>query len=156
VGNRGCLEAIASPVAVARLLESGRRQPVSIQDMLEMVAAGDRGARRAVADAGEAVGRAVADLVNILNPELVVVGGDLAQTGGVLLDPIAAGIERHSVAPAAASVRVCAGCSASGPRCSGPPRSCWPSRHARSWSSSTPDRLRFAPLTRGRAAARRF
>jgi predicted NBD/HSP70 family sugar kinase len=108
-GNRGCLEAIASPVAVARLLESGRRQPVSIQDMLEMVAAGDRGARRAVADAGEAVGRAVADLVNILNPELVVVGGDLAQTGGVLLDPIAAGIERHSVAPAAASVRVCAG-----------------------------------------------
>jgi predicted NBD/HSP70 family sugar kinase len=77
--------------------------------MLELVAAGDRGARRAVSEAGEAVGRAAAALVNILNPELVVIGGDLAQTGEVLLDPIAAGIERHSVAPAVASVRVCAG-----------------------------------------------
>jgi predicted NBD/HSP70 family sugar kinase len=108
-GNRGCLEAIASPVAVAGLLEGSLGQPVSVKRMLELVAAGDRGARRAVSESGEAVGRAAAALVNILNPELVVVGGDLAQTGEVLLQPIAAGIERHSVAPAVASVRVCAG-----------------------------------------------
>jgi predicted NBD/HSP70 family sugar kinase/DNA-binding transcriptional ArsR family regulator len=108
-GNRGCLEAVASPVAVARLLQDSRGQPVSVKQLLELVAAGDRGARRAVADAGEAVGRVTSALVNILNPELVVIGGDLAQTGGVLLDPIAAAIERHSVAPAAGSVRVCAG-----------------------------------------------
>lgn len=48
-------------------------------------------------------------VVNVLNPELVVVGGDLAQAGDILLSPIAAAIERQSVAPAAASVRVTAG-----------------------------------------------
>jgi predicted NBD/HSP70 family sugar kinase len=62
-----------------------------------------------VADAGEAVGRAVSMLVNILNPELVVIGGELAQAGSVVLDPISAGIERHSVVPAAAAVRVVGG-----------------------------------------------
>jgi predicted NBD/HSP70 family sugar kinase len=47
--------------------------------------------------------------VNVLNPELVVVGGDLAQAGDALLAPIRAAIERHSVAPAAAAVCVTAG-----------------------------------------------
>ncbi|MBV9415889.1 MAG: ROK family transcriptional regulator [Solirubrobacterales bacterium] len=113
-GNRGCLEAVASPVAVAALLERSLGEPVSVQRLLELVADGHRGARRAVADAGEAVGRAAAMLVNILNPELVVVGGDLASAGEVLLDPITAAIERHSVAPAASSARVVPG--ALGPR----------------------------------------
>jgi len=113
-GNRGCLEAVASPVAVAALLERSLGEPVSVQRLLELVEDGHRGARRAVADAGEAVGRAAAMLVNILNPELVVVGGDLASAGEVLLDPITAAIERHSVAPAASSARVVPG--ALGPR----------------------------------------
>ena len=108
-GNRGCLETVASPVAVAALLERSLGRPVSVPQLLELVAAGDRGARRAVAEAGEAVGQALSMVVNVLNPELVVVGGDLAQAGDILLSPIAAAIERHSVAPAAASVRVTAG-----------------------------------------------
>jgi predicted NBD/HSP70 family sugar kinase len=108
-GNRGCLESVASPVAVAALLERSVGQPVPIKRLLELVAAGDRGARRAVSDAGEAVGRALSTLVNVLNPALIVVGGDLAQAGGVLLDPISAAIDRHSVAPAATAVRVVAG-----------------------------------------------
>jgi predicted NBD/HSP70 family sugar kinase len=108
-GNRGCLEAVASPVAVAALLERSIGEPVTVQRLLELVADDHRGARRAVAEAGEAVGRAVSMLVNVLNPKLVVVGGDLAQAGQVLLDPITAAIERHSVAPAATAVRVTAG-----------------------------------------------
>jgi predicted NBD/HSP70 family sugar kinase len=108
-GNRGCLETIASPVAVAALLERSTGAPVPVASLLELVAADDRGARRAVTDAGEAIGRALSMLVNVLNPELVVVGGDLAPAGAVLLDPIQAAIERHGVPAAARSVRVTAG-----------------------------------------------
>jgi len=108
-GNRGCLETIASPVAVAGLLERSKGTPVSVKGVLELVANGDRAALRAVADAGEAVGRVLSMLVNVLNPELVVVGGDLADAGSVLLDPIAAAIERHAVASAASSVQITAG-----------------------------------------------
>jgi predicted NBD/HSP70 family sugar kinase len=108
-GNRGCLETIASPVAIASLLERSGGEPVSVARLLELVATADRGARRAVAEAGDAVGRTLAALVNLLNPELVVVGGDLAAAGPVLLDPIQRGIERHAVGPSAAAVRVVAG-----------------------------------------------
>jgi predicted NBD/HSP70 family sugar kinase len=108
-GNRGCLETVASPVAIAATLPTRSGTPIPVAELLELVQAGDRGARRAVADAGEAVGRALATLVNVLNPELVVVGGDLASAGDVLLDPVRASINRYSVAPAADSVRVVAG-----------------------------------------------
>jgi len=105
-GNRGCLEAIASPVAVARLLEQRDGATISVADLLALVARGDRGARRAVADAGEAVGHALSAVVSVLNPELIVVGGDLARAGAVLLDPIVAAIARHAVAPAARAVQI--------------------------------------------------
>jgi predicted NBD/HSP70 family sugar kinase len=108
-GNRGCLETVANPVAVARLLEQSTGRPTTFAQLLDLVASGDRGARRAVADAGEAIGMAVSWVVNVLNPELIVVGGELAAVGDVLLDPIRAGIERHSVAAAAAGVCVSGG-----------------------------------------------
>lgn len=108
-GNRGCLETVSSPIAVAALLERSLGQPVSVPRLLELLADGDRGAKRAVADAGEAVGRAVAMMVNILNPELVVVGGELASAGEVLLDPLRDAIHRFAVAPAGSAVRVMAG-----------------------------------------------
>jgi predicted NBD/HSP70 family sugar kinase len=108
-GNRGCLETVASPVAVAALLERSRGMPVGVAELLARVEQGDRGARRAVADAGAAVGRAVAALVNLFNPELVVIGGELAATGEVLLDPLRAAIEREALAPAAAQARVVRG-----------------------------------------------
>ena len=78
-------------------------------ELLELVRAGDRGARRAVADAGAQIGEAVAAVVNVLNPELLVFGGDLAGAGDTLLDAVRAAIERSAVAPAASAVRVVAG-----------------------------------------------
>jgi predicted NBD/HSP70 family sugar kinase len=108
-GNRGCLETVASPVAVAALLVRSTGHPMSVPELLELVRTGDRGAQRAVADAGELVGKALAMLVNMLNPELVVIGGELAGAGTVLLDSIRAAIERHGVMPAAGAVNVYAG-----------------------------------------------
>ena len=108
-GNRGCLETVASPVAVAALLERSTGRHVSVPELLELVRLGDRGAKRAVSDAGELVGRALATLVNMLNPDLVVVGGELAGAGAVLLDPIRTAIERHGVITASGAATVTAG-----------------------------------------------
>lgn len=107
-GNRGCLETVASPVAVARQLEHVIDRPGGDQ-LLGLIAAGDRRALRAVADAGEAVGLALSAVVNVLNPEVVVVGGELAAAGEVLLDSIRAAIHRHSVADAAEAAKVVTG-----------------------------------------------
>ncbi len=105
-GNRGCLEAVAGPVAVARMLEATLGRSVTPADLLELVLAGDRGACRAVAEAGEAIGRASAAVVNILNPALLLVGGELAQAGQTLLEPLRAELERHTIPAAGDAVRV--------------------------------------------------
>ena len=105
-GNRGCLETIANTVALTSLLSRSRGEPVTLAQLIELVHAGDRGARRAVADAGTAVGTALAAAINLLNPGLVVIGGELAAAGETLLEPIRAAIERRVIAPAASSVRI--------------------------------------------------
>ncbi len=84
-GNRGCLETVASAAAVADSLG------VHVPLVVELVTAGDERALRAVAAAGEAVGTAVAAVVNVLNPELVVIGGELARARPGTARPAAAG-----------------------------------------------------------------
>jgi predicted NBD/HSP70 family sugar kinase len=108
-GNRGCLEAIASSRAVADLLATSRREPVSTRQLLELSAAGDAAAQRLIADAGRAIGVAVANLCNILNPQSVIVGGDLAAAGDILLNPIREVVRRTAVPSAVADLELVAG-----------------------------------------------
>jgi predicted NBD/HSP70 family sugar kinase len=108
-GSRGCLETVATPYAVCNLLGRSRGEQLTLERVLELLESGDRGARRAVTDTGVAVGHAVAAVVNLLNPELVVIGGELAAAGEALLEPIRDAVDRRAVAPAAKVARVVRG-----------------------------------------------
>jgi predicted NBD/HSP70 family sugar kinase len=105
-GNRGCLETVATSSAVADLLGRSRGESMTFGRVLELLEAGDRGARRAVWDTGVVVGRAVAGIVNLINPELVVIGGELAAADEALLQPIRDAVEQRAVPPAAKAARV--------------------------------------------------
>jgi len=96
-GNRGCLETVASPAVIADLLSRGRGRDVGVADLPGLLAEGDRGALRAIEDAGEAVGRALVLAVMLLNPELVVVGGDLVTAGEALFEPIRRVVGRNTM-----------------------------------------------------------
>jgi predicted NBD/HSP70 family sugar kinase len=96
-GNRGCLETVASPSAIAELLSRGHGGNVGVADLPALLAEGDRGAQRAIEDAGEAVGRALVLAVMLLNPELVVVGGDLVTAGEALFEPMRRVIARNTM-----------------------------------------------------------
>ncbi|MDQ3742387.1 MAG: ROK family transcriptional regulator [Actinomycetota bacterium] len=105
-GNRGCLETLAAGPAIVELLARTHGPSLSLAQVLELVEQEDPGALRAVADAGRAVGRALAALVNVLNPEAIVIGGELAAAGDALLEPIRAAIGRYAIPSAADDVRV--------------------------------------------------
>jgi predicted NBD/HSP70 family sugar kinase len=64
---------------------------------------------RVIEDTGEAVGRALAALVTLMNPRLIVVGGDLAAIGEPLFEPIRRGIARYALPSAAGQVAVVPG-----------------------------------------------
>jgi predicted NBD/HSP70 family sugar kinase/biotin operon repressor len=108
-GNRGCLETLAAGPALVRLVSAARGDAgagLTIAEVVTMALEGEPGARRAIGDAGRVTGRAVADLVNQLNPELVVVGGQLASAGEVLLEPLRESINRYAIPAAAEAVRI--------------------------------------------------
>ena len=67
---------------------------------------GDLGCRRVIADAGRAIGKAAATLVNVLNPELLIVGGELSHAGELLLDGVRESVDRSALPrpPQAAAV----------------------------------------------------
>lgn len=96
-GSRGCLETYAGAEAVLEPLRRRHGDRLTIRQVVAMAQAGDAGCQRVIADAGNAVGRAVADACNLLAPERVVIGGDLARSGDLLLDPIRAAVARAAI-----------------------------------------------------------
>jgi glucokinase-like ROK family protein len=120
-GSYGCLEALAGGRAIARKAReavlAGRRtqlaiiepvEAISARDVAEAARLGDLVAQQIVTTAGGYLGIAIADLVNLFNPGLVVVGGGVAQMGDLLLDPIRRAVRERSLRPAAQAVRITA------------------------------------------------
>jgi predicted NBD/HSP70 family sugar kinase len=107
-GNRGCLETLVSTPRLLEALQPAYDEPLSVGRTLVLDAEGDAGVRRVLSDAGRHVGRAVADLANALNPELIVVGGKIGAAGS-LLAGLRGAIDRYSQPDTAAAVQVVAG-----------------------------------------------
>ena len=96
-GNRGCLETVASTSTMIDLLSRGRSEAVSTEDIVRIALDGDPAALRVIDDAGLAVGRALANVCNLVNPEVIVLGGSLTGLDAILLDPVRRGLLRHAV-----------------------------------------------------------
>ncbi|MCE9603697.1 MAG: ROK family protein [Planctomycetia bacterium] len=102
-GNRGCLEALASGPAIAaegvRLMLGGQAPKlyemtagnpslVTTRTLAEAAQAGDAGAAEAISRATEYLGIGIANVVSCLHPQLIVVGGGVAEMGELLLAPL--------------------------------------------------------------------
>lgn len=89
-GARGCLEAVSSASAVERAYAHrlGRAEQVSAKEIATLVAQGDPDAVAVWAHAVGALARAVVMAVSLTGVDLVLVGGGLAQSGELLLEPL--------------------------------------------------------------------
>jgi predicted NBD/HSP70 family sugar kinase len=99
-GHRGCLETVVSARTVIAVLEPLLGAPLTIADVVARAHEGSTGgapARRVLADAGHHVGVALAAIATVLTPRRIVVGGELAQAGDLLLDPLHAALAAAAV-----------------------------------------------------------
>ncbi|MBS0202148.1 MAG: ROK family protein [Planctomycetes bacterium] len=106
-GNRGCLEALASGPALAsegiRLMRMGLAPGLfdlvsgnpALVTPREMLACGDESTREAISRAAQYLGIAVANVVTVLHPDLVVLGGGVAELGDALLEPVRETVRRR-------------------------------------------------------------
>lgn len=78
-GDSGCLEAIAGGWALVRALQDQGREVGHVRGVVELAVSGDPEARRLIRDSGRLIGEVLAGAVNLLNPEVLIVGGDMAK-----------------------------------------------------------------------------
>jgi len=83
-GNVGCLEIVAGGRALARDAREAGRAAESSSDIVELVRAHDVEVVRLVRQAGRHLGEVLAGLVNLLNPSMIIIGGDIARAHGEL------------------------------------------------------------------------
>jgi predicted NBD/HSP70 family sugar kinase len=108
-GIRGCLETVASARSIAQQLGDSRGEEVSSRRLLELTAEGDPAAKRLISEAGREIGIAAAGLCNLINPSLVIVGGEMSAAGDAIIEPIAESIGRWAIPSASEQVAVVPG-----------------------------------------------
>jgi predicted NBD/HSP70 family sugar kinase len=105
-GNRGCLETAASVGQVLLAMQPRHGEELSLADVIELVKQSDPGAVRVISDAGAAIGRVLADVVNNLNPEMLVLGGELAAAGEPFRSAVLQSVERYAQPGIARELRI--------------------------------------------------
>ena len=87
-GNLGCVEAVAGGAALARDLRAAGFDVKDSRDVVALVRGGNPEAGRLVREAGRVLGEVLAAAVNLLNPSVIVIGGDIADAH----EPFLAGV----------------------------------------------------------------
>lgn len=115
-GSRGCVEQYSSATAIVRtareLIGSGRdsrldpKTDFSAKDVFDAGTANDGVAREAFRVMGSKFGIALADLVDVLNPELIVIGGGAAAGWDLFIDHVRFEINERAFRHPAQSVRL--------------------------------------------------
>jgi predicted NBD/HSP70 family sugar kinase len=105
-GSRGCVDVYASTPAMLRLLSDHHGTDLELPDFLGLLRKRDPAALRVVEDAGRHIGAQIAQLCNLLNPGMVLIGGDLGSAAEVMLDPIREQVRRHTMPGAGDAVKI--------------------------------------------------
>jgi glucokinase-like ROK family protein len=117
-GNHGCLEAFASGYAIAQqgelLIQSGKRtllsdlgsEKITAHEVAEAARRGDLHAQEILRRSGTFIGIAIAGLINLFNPSIVIIGGGVAQVGDLLTAPIRQAVRERAMRASEQSVRI--------------------------------------------------
>jgi len=120
-GNYGCLEAYASgPAIAARAIEGlqsgeqsvmpdlvdGDLSRLTAETVYEGIVAGDAYAREVMRDTAKFLGSGLANLINVLNPEMIVISGGVTRAGEHLLEPLRNEVKRRAFRNAFEACRI--------------------------------------------------
>jgi glucokinase len=104
--GHGHLESLASGTAGGLAARDLLGETATAYDLVREAQAGNGAAVSALAEIGRKLGSGIGSLVNIFNPELVVIGGGFAAAGDLILDPAREVVHREALEPARDLVRI--------------------------------------------------
>lgn len=110
-GSRGCLGTIIGSEALlvrARERWGKKKKNPTVTDIVAGARSGDPVARALVDEVGHSLGIVVAGVLNLLNPAIVVLGGEITSVGDLLLDPLRASIRARAMSTSLAETQIVA------------------------------------------------
>jgi predicted NBD/HSP70 family sugar kinase len=106
-GNRGCWEVYASNSAALRMYKgSNQENPVLFQGFLQKCRAGESEAIKVLETVAQYLGIGIANIINGLNPEMVVIGGELIEVKELIYNSLVKTIKERTLEKSFASVRL--------------------------------------------------
>ncbi len=105
-GARGCLEALASGTALGKMGEKIFNRKIDAVEIEKMAIAGDRKAQELIKIVANYLGVGVSNLVNLLNPEVIVIGGGMSNLGNLLLEPVRKYVYENALVMSSQNVKI--------------------------------------------------
>ncbi len=100
-GSRGCLEAVVSVPSVTEQLSHTRPQDEG--DVEDLASLTDAVSTRVLNEAGRVLGQALADLINLINPTALIIGGELGSSGPAFIHGVRSSVNRFAQSPLASA-----------------------------------------------------
>ena len=120
-GNKGCLEVMASGPAIAKraikAIKEGEKSliyelanydlnQISAEIVSKAANQGDKLGRNIMEETGEYLGTGVANIINLFNPELVIVGGGVARAGDLIFEPLKKAVQKRAFSVSAEVAKI--------------------------------------------------
>ena len=105
-GNRGCVAVLASGSAMVRQLGEAGIEVASTADVVALVRAGDAVAMHHVREAGRVLGAALAAVVSVVAPSVIIVGGEMGDASEPLIAGIREGVYQQASTLATRELRI--------------------------------------------------
>jgi len=105
-GARGCLEAMASGTALGKMGEKIFNRKIDAVEIEKLALSGDKRAQELINIVAHYLGVGISNLVNILNPEVVVIGGGMSNLGNLLLEPVRRFVKDNALVIPAGNVKI--------------------------------------------------
>jgi len=111
-GNYGCLESVSSGTAITEIMQeklrsggiskvvelvNNRVEDLTVIDIVDAADLGDELSIEVLRNAGEKLGKAISYIINLFNPELIIIGGQLSKAGHHLIDPLLEAAREFSI-----------------------------------------------------------
>ncbi len=120
-GNKGCLEVMASGPAIAKraieAIKEGKKSliyelanydlnKISAEIVAKAANQGDKLGRSIMEETGEYLGTGVANIINLFNPELVIIGGGIARAGDLIFEPLKKAVQKRAFSVSAEVAKI--------------------------------------------------
>lgn len=105
-GDVGCVETVAGGWALVHALSAEGRTVGHVRDVVRLALDGDSEARRLIRSSGRLIGEVISGAVNLLNPEMLIIGGDMAEAEELFLAGLRESVYRNATALATRSLHI--------------------------------------------------